>query len=118
MALRDPFPQATEVRPAHEPENSCKRGFEGADDKVMVVFELTATKLYHTSFLLAVPHPMEAIVDEVEPTSVPDVFEQLEFDVSVTAPAHSSFAGGVCVTQILKLAEVPEGAEPTLATLT
>ena len=102
-----PLAQAIELSEAQDPENNCMRGLAGADDKVIVVFAPTATKLYHTSFLLATPQPIEAIVEGDAPTNVPEVFEQDAFEVRLIAPAHSSLAGGVCVTQILKLATPP-----------
>src|SRR5258708_10672506 len=84
------------------------RGFAGAEDKVIVVLADTATKLYHTSFRLATPQPMDEIVVYVAPTNVPAVLTQVVPDVRDIAPAQSSLAGPVCVTHILKLATVPE----------
>ena len=79
----------------------------GADDNVIVVLAPTATKLYQTSFLLAAPQPIDAIVDGDAPISVPAVLEQDELEVKLIAPVHSSLAGGVCVMQILKSATPP-----------
>jgi hypothetical protein len=115
-----PEAHATDVSDAQDPENSWMRVLAGADDSVIVVFVPYASKLYHTSFLLATPQPIEAMVEGVAPTKVPDVFEQDELDVKLIAPAHSSFVGGVCVTQILKLATppMPEGLLFIFATRT
>src|SRR5215204_1294368 len=96
------------------------RGLAGAEDNVIVVFALYATKLYHTSFRFATPQPMDAIVEGDAPTNVPEVLEQAALDVKLIAPVHSSLAGGVCVTQIVKLATAPgpDGLLVILATLT
>jgi hypothetical protein len=77
-------------------------------------------KLYHTSFLFATPQPIDAIVEGDAPTNVPDVLKQAVLDVKLMAPAHSSFAGDVCVTQILKssTAPTPEGSALRFATRT
>jgi len=100
-------PQATDVNEPQVPEKSCIRGLAGDAERVIVVFAPTATKLYQTSFLLATPHPIDEREVYDAPTNVPAVFEHAAFDVNEMAPAHSSFAGGVCVIQILKLATPP-----------
>lgn len=115
-----PLAHATDVSDAQDPENNCMRGLAGAEDKVIVVLAPYATKLYQTSFLFATPQPIDAIVEGDAPTNVPPVLAQAALDVKLMAPAHSSLAGGVCVTQILKLATAPgpEGLLFILATLT
>ena len=115
-----PLAQANDVSDAQDPENNCMRGLAGVEDNVIVVFELFATKLYHTSFRFAVPQPIVAIIEGEAPTNVPEVLEQAALDVKLIAPVHSSLAGGVCVTQILKLATPPdpEGLLVIFATLT
>ena len=54
--------QETEVKEAQVPEKSWMRGFAGAEDKVIVGVADCATKLYHTSFLLATPQPIVGMV--------------------------------------------------------
>ena len=115
-----PLTQDIDVSDAQDPENNCMRGLAGADDNVIVVFVDSATKLYQTSFRFATPQPMVAIVEGDAPINVPPVLEQAAFDVKLIAPVHSSLAGGVCVTQILKSATPtdPDGLLFILATLT
>ena len=57
-----PAEQDTEVRDPQDPENNWILGLAGALDKVMVGFDDCATKVYHTSFLEAIPQPIGLIV--------------------------------------------------------
>ena len=53
-----------------------------------------ATKLYQTSFLLAIPQPMVGMVVYVALSNVPAVLLQVVPDVNVIAPEQASLAGG------------------------
>jgi hypothetical protein len=100
------LPHATDVRPAQLPEKSCSRTLAGADDKVIVGLVDWATKLYQTSFLSAVPHPIGEMVLYVAPAKVPPVFTHDAAEVSVTAPEQRSFDGGVISLHVMMLVTV------------
>ncbi len=67
----------------------------------MVGYADAATNLYHTSYTTVPAHPASVPVVKVAYAMLPAVVVQLLDEVSVTALAQRSLAGG-SVTQILK----------------
>ena len=99
MFAEAPPLQNTEVSEPHVPEKTWKCILASAPPTVIVGLTVCATKLYHTSGLVALQAPMETFVELVK---VPFVVTQVWLEVSETAPVQSSFAGA-STTQILKL---------------
>ena len=96
-------PQESEVNPLQLPENNCNLGeviAEPTDPRAMVGFVVWAVKLYHKSYT-AGPVQGATVVDEALARYIfPVTGLQVVADVNEAAPAQSSFAGGLSVTQM------------------